>query len=391
MNKTLVILIALLTLISGCNQAKNDADKAVAPVDTALQPGDLHQAADVRIAADSPMLAQIKLSAVEAAEIPLDEVDAPGKIEANPNRVSHVVLPLAGRIAQVLVRIGDKVERGQTVLVVESPDADAAISTLFQADSNVNITASAVLKAEADTERTRDLFRNSAIAQKEVLAAENVLAQAKASLDSAKAVREQSQRRIALLGLQPNQYGQKMEVKAPISGKVLEMTVAPNEYRNDTNASLMTIADLSDVWVSSDVPETKIRFVRIGQRIGVELAAYPGEVFHARVLNLADTVDPATHTVKVHAELPNPNGRFRPEMFGSIRHTEAVKRLPMVPMAALAQGEGQTIVYRQKAKGYFVPVPVQLGIRSGERVAVTSGISVGDIIVTDGVMLLKRQ
>ena len=81
MNKTVVILIALLTLISGCNQAKKDADKAVAPVETALQPGDLHQAADVRIAEDSPMLAQIKLSAVEAAEVPLDEVDAPGKIE----------------------------------------------------------------------------------------------------------------------------------------------------------------------------------------------------------------------------------------------------------------------------------------------------------------------
>ena len=390
MKTPILVLMACIVTFTGCTQSRKRAHKA-APELTAPAAGIMHPASEVRIDRDSPALAQIRLSTVETAEVPMDEVDAPGKIEANPNRMSHVVLPLAGRISQVLVRIGDTVQRGQPLLLLESPDADAAISTLLQAQGGVNIATSTVMKAEADAERSRDLFRNSAIAQKEVLAAESVLSQAKASLESTKAVQEQAQRRLALLGLKPDQYGQKLEVKAPISGKVLELTVAPNEYRNDTNASLITLADLSDVWVSSDVPETKIRFVKPGERIGLELSAYPGETFTARVMNLADTVDPTTHTVKVHAELKNPAGRLRPEMFGRIRHVESLKRLPMVPLAALAQGEGQTVVYRQKAPGEFEPVPVELGVRDGDRVAITSGIRPGDTIVTDGVMLLKAR
>jgi len=390
MKKSILILTVCLAALSGCAKTRKHAHKA-APEPAVPESALIRPASEVRIDRDSPALSQIKVSTVETAEVPVDEVDAPGKIEANLNHVSHVVLPLAGRISQVLVHIGDSVQRGQPLLLVESPDADAAISTLLQAQGGVNIANSTLMKAEADAERARDLFRNSAIAQKEVLAAENVLSQAKASLDSAKAVQEQAQRRLALLGLKPDQYGQKLEVKAPISGKVLELTVAPNEYRNDTNASLITLADLSDVWVSSDVPETKIRLVKPGERIGLELSAYPDEHFTARVLNLADTVDPATHTVKVHAELKNPQGRLRPEMFGRIRHVEALKRLPVVPLAALAQSEGQTLVYRQKAPGEFEPVKVELGERVGDKIAVTRGLQPGETIVTDGVMLLKQQ
>ncbi|HXJ37973.1 MAG TPA: efflux RND transporter periplasmic adaptor subunit [Bryobacteraceae bacterium] len=390
MTKSILFFAVCIVGFSGCTDARKHAEEAP-PATTAPAASVIKTVNEVHIDRNSPMLSQIHLSGVQTAEVPIDEVDAPGKIEANPNRLSHVVLPLAGRISQVLVKIGDTVQRGQTVLLVESPDADAAISTLLQAEGAVNIATSAALKADADAERARDLFKNSAIAQKEVLSAESVLVQARASVETSKAVREQAARRLAMLGLKPDQYGQKMEVKAPIAGKILELTVAPNEYRNDTNASLMTIADLSDVWVSSDVPETKIRLVKIGEWIGLELSAYPGETFTARVLNIADTVDPATHAIKVHAELKNPNGRFRPEMFGRIRHVESVKRLPMVPVAALVQGEGQTIVYRQKAPGEFERVPVELGVRNGDQVAITSGIKAGDTIVTDGVMLLKEQ
>ena len=389
----LTLITAVAMLACACSEPKRHAramDAAAATSDS-RNASVSTDASAVRIDATSPMLAQIRLGVVETAEMPTDEVDAPGKIEANPNRLSHVVLPLPGRIAQVLVKIGDPVTRGQTVMLVESPDGDAAVATLAQAEGSVNIANSAVSKAEADAVRARDLFRSSAIPQKEVLAAESALSQARAALDSAKAVREEAENRVALLGLKPAQYGQKLAIKAPISGKVLDLNVAVNEYRSDTSASLMTIADLSDVWVSSDVPETSIRLVKPGESVGLELAAYPGEIFRARVLNLADTVDPVTHTVKVHAELPNPGGRLRPEMFGRIRHVNSVRPMPMVPLAALTQDEGRTYVYRVRAKGEFVPVFVEQGMRKGDKVSITGGIHPGDTIVTDGVMLLKGQ
>ncbi len=352
-------------------------------------PGIVTNGNKVSVPEGSPMLKQLGIAVIETATVPTQEVDAPGKIEADPNRMSHVVLPLAGRIASVLVHLGDTVQRGQTLLLVESPDADVAMSTFVQSEASINSVKSAVLKAQADYERAKDLLENKAIAQKDVLTAESALAQAKASLQTAVAVREQARRRLDLLGLASDQYGQKLAVKAPISGKVLEIGVSSNEYRNDTNASLMTIADLSQVWVSSDVPETKIRFVKPGEQLDLELEAFPGQVFHARVKRIADTVDPTTRTIKVQAELSNTGGQLRPEMFGRIKHVESVKSMPMVPLAAVVQDEGHSAVYRQIGNGAFERVSVELGIRVNDRVAVTGGLKAGDRVVTDGVMLLK--
>ncbi len=69
---------------------------------------------------------------------------------------------------------------------------------------------------------------------------------------------------------------------------------------------LMTIADLSTVWVTSQVPESYIRFVQVGERVEINLVAYPGETFEGRVSRIADTVDPQTRTVKVQAETGQP-------------------------------------------------------------------------------------
>jgi cobalt-zinc-cadmium efflux system membrane fusion protein len=386
-NSFSVIAAAFAAVALGACNAKHDADAEAVHAAASAQLSILGN--QITVPAGSPMLNQIRVSPVEAAQVPAEEVDAPGKIEANPDRLSHVALPLSGRVASVLVHVGDAVERGQTVLLIESPDADAAMSTYMQAEASLNGAKSAVLKAQADYDRARDLFQNSAVAQKDVLNAESALAQAKATQESAMAVKEQADRKLALFGLKHDQYGQKLQVKAPISGKVLELSVAPNEYRNDTNASLMTIADLSEVWVSSDVPETKIRLIRRGEPVDVELEAFPGQTFHARVKRIADSVDPATRTIKVQAELANPHGLLRPEMFGRIRHVGSLTTLPVIPLTALVQGEGRSSVYREIGQGRFEMIPVELGSRREGEVAVTSGLRAGDRIVTDGAMLLK--
>ena len=112
-------------------------------------------------------------------------------------------------------------------------------------------------------------------------------------------------RRLAVLGLTPGDFKQEVVLRAPLAGKVLELSVVPGEFRNDTSASVMTIADLSTVWVTSQVPESYIRFVQVGEHVEINLVAYPGETFQGRVSRIADTVDPQTRTVKVQAEMDN--------------------------------------------------------------------------------------
>lgn len=340
---------------------------------------------------DIPAASEYRVEVVMEHETPLNVVTAPGKIEANSNRISRVMLPVPGRITQVLVKFGDTVQETQPVAVLESPEADVAVSGALQAEASVNQARSALAKADADLERLRDLYENKAIARKQLLEAENQKIQAQGGVKQAEASLRQAQRRLELLDLSQDEFGQKVVVRAPIAGKVLEVSVAPGEYRNDPNNSLMTIADLSTVWVTADVPESAIRFVQRGERVEIELTAYPGEQFPGRVTQIADLVDPQTRTIKVRAELANPAGRLRPEMFGQIRHIDSVRRLPWVPVAAVVHIQGKSVVYVETASGNYEQRDVVLQDPVDEFLPVTAGIKAGERVVIDGALLLRRN
>ena len=367
-------------LFSACSKQRPQETVEAAPP---VKPG------QIVLPPDSPKLAQIRVEEVQMKDVPTDEVTAPGKIEVNPNRVAHVVLPLAGRIASVNVKLGDSVRQGDTILTIESPDADAAMSAHLQAQSAITQAKAVERKSEADLERVKDLFEHDAVARKEVLNAESAVTQAKSAVEQAEAMGKQALSRLQIIGLKPGVFGQKVAVKAPISGKVLEISVAPGEYRNDTNSSLMTISDLSTVWVAADVPESSIRLIGMNERVNIELTAFPAETFKGRVARIADTVDPQTRTIKVRAEMDNSRGLLRPEMFGRIHHVEGMRPMPVLPAGAIIQGDGQSAVYKELSRGAFQSVPVTVGERAGDFFPILSGLKPGDRVVVDGAMLLK--
>jgi cobalt-zinc-cadmium efflux system membrane fusion protein len=102
-------------------------------------------------------------------------------------------------------------------------------------------------------------------------------------------------------------------------------------------------------------------------------------------------VDPQTRTIKVRAEMDNSKGKLRPEMYGTIRHTDSVRTLPVVPAGAVLQGDGKTVVWVEQATGRYQPVQVKLGERVGTDLPILSGLQAGARIVTDGAMLLRAQ
>jgi len=379
-------LLLLCALGAGCERGEGDgraaAPPAVAP--RASEP-------TLVVPTDSPQSKQLHVAPVELGEVPADEVVAPGRVIANPNRVARVLLPAAGRITEVLATLGSSVEQGQPVLSLESPDADGAIASYAQAQAAERQARAALTKAETDVERARDLYGVRAIAQKDLLGAQNDLAQAQGAADAARAAREQAARKLELLGLKPTDVKARIVVRAPINGKITEVNVAPGEYRSDTSAPLMTVADLGTVWIASDVPESSVRLIRVGDPVKIELLAYPGELLTGRVARIADTLDPQTRTVRVFVELPNPQGRLRPEMFGTVRHSGAVKRMPTLPPSAVVQEYGRSIVFRERAPGQFERRRVTLGAPVNDRLPVLDGLLPGDRVVVDGAMLLKDR
>lgn len=377
------ITAGLMTLaLAGCSEQKPVQQAKAAPE---AKPG------QAVIDANSPQLQQIRTESLESSLVPVGNIAAPGKVEANVNRQSHVVLPVAGRVSTVLVKIGDFVRQGQPVLTLESADIDAAVSSFQQAQATVTQAKSALAKAQMDLDREKDLFEHGAVPQKEVLNAQAVTVQAQAGVEQMQASVEQARRRLQILGVGTGTFGQRVTIHAPISGKVMEMSVVNGEFRNDLSAPLMTIADLSSVWVTSDVPETAIRFVKLGEPVKIDLAAYPGETFRGRVAIIGDMVDPQTRTVKVRAELPNADGRLKPEMFGNIQLAEQTEQRPTVPASAVVATDGKTLVWREASKGVFEKVAITTGAQIGERVAVLDGLKATDRIVVDGVMLLASR
>ncbi len=382
-NILLVIGLTVIALLASCGQGETAIRTPTKPLPPTSQPG------QAMIAADSPQLAQIRVEPVQMKMVPVDTVSSPGKVEANANRLAHVTLQLTGRVTAVYAKIGDSVRQGQPLLTVESADADSAVSTSLQAQASVTQSKSALAKAQLDLNRQKDLFDHGAVPEKEVLNGQAVVVQMQAGVEQAQAAAEQSRRRLQILGISPGSFGQRVTVNAPISGKVLEMSVANGEFRNDLSVPLMTIADLSSVWVTSDVPETAIRLVKAGEPARIQLAAYPGETFLGRVTLIGDVVDPQTRTVKVRAELPNAGGRLKPEMFGNIQLAEHTELRPTVPAAAIVSTDGKAIVWREKSRGVFERVAVTLGTQTGDRVAIISGLAAEDRVVVDGVMLLS--
>lgn len=342
----------------------------------------------VEFAPGSPKLAQVRVEAVETLPVAVGRVTAPGKVEANSNRISRVFLPVTGRVVSVLVRTGDFVQRGQPLLTVESSEIDAAVSAFQQAQAAVTQARSALAKAKLDLDRTRDLYSHGAVPLKEVSNTEAIVVQAEAAVQQARAAEEQARRRLELLGAAPGMFGQQITIRAPISGKLLEVSVVNGEYRNDLSDALITIADLSSVWITSDVPETDIRHVRLHSPITFELAAWPGETFRGRVTLIGDMVDPQTRTVKVRSEIPNPDGRLKPEMFGTVQLAEETEPRPVVPAAAVFTHAGKPCVWREAAPGVFERTCLEIGAQAAGRIPVLSGLRAGDRVVVDGVMLL---
>ena len=346
---------------------------------------------------DSPRFKQLRVEPVREQALPTDELTAPARVIINPNRISRVLPPVQGRVLAVSVKLGDAVSEGQPLVTLNSPDADAAISGYLQADATLRQMKVTLVKTETDLERARKLLEFQGISEKDLLAVQNDAATARALLDNAEATRAQALRKLALLGLRPSDLQQAVVVRAPIAGVVTDISVVPGDYRAavssaaDVATPLMSIADLSTVWVSSDVPEPFMRHIRIGENVEIILVAYPGEKFAGRVARVGSTLDAQTRTLKVYVDLPNPSRRFVPEMFGTMRHVGTPRLFPVVPVAAIVQEYGRSQVFVERGPGQFERRVVTTGARAADLVAITSGLDANSRVIVDGAILLRGQ
>ena len=345
----------------------------------------------IRFDAASPQLERIRVADVTSAVLPVDEFEIPGKVEARPTHLARLALPMAGRVRQVAVTLGDRVRSGQMLLTVETPESSTLLSAWRQVQADVSHRQAALTKAEADATRARDLLANRAIAQKDVVTAEAALAEAVAALEQARATQDDVARRLRVLGVNAGEQDAIATLRSPMDGEVIEISIAPGEYRSDTAAPVLTVADLARVWVVGALPERTLGQVRTGEPVTITLSAYPGQTFEGKVARLASALDPETRTARLIVELDNPRRLMKPEMFARVRYAGSPRPVVTIPVGAVVQDERRASVFVECGRGQFERRDIALGPRRDSAVLVTSGLAAGDRIVVAGTMLLMGQ
>jgi len=148
---------------------------------------------------------------------------------------------------------------------------------------------------------------------------------------------------------------------------------------------------VSRVWVDANVFEKDLQRVRLGQQVKLTVPAFPGSTFSGKVILVNSVVDPDTRTVKVRTEVPNPDGRLKPDMFANVEIITDVNRAAIsIPQSAVLNDNGQTVVFVAAGNGYQKR-QVHTGIQNGVRVEIIDGLNAGDKLVVKGNYLLLQQ
>jgi Cu(I)/Ag(I) efflux system membrane fusion protein len=177
---------------------------------------------------------------------------------------------------------------------------------------------------------------------------------------------------------------------SPYSGFVLEkmafkgMNVMPG-------MALYKLADLSVVWLIADVYENELPFVRLGQQATIQLAYLRGEMVTGTAIYIYPALDPQTRTAKVRYEIPNPQGRLKPEMFADVEMKVRLGQRLAVPEGAIIDTGLRQIAIVDRGSGYFEPREVRVGAKVDEYYEVIKGLNAGEKVVTSAGFLIDSE
>jgi membrane fusion protein, heavy metal efflux system len=358
------------TVLSGCSRPGANAGEATAP--PALEH---HEGNIVVVPPGSPVLARLRTEPV-LLETARRELTSPAVVEAVPGLTARIFPPVSGHLVKLGAQLGDLVRQGDVLATINSPDYMSAQSDYARAKSTLDLT-------ERNLKRQTELLEAKIAARRDVEQAQNDFDSARSSLLAAEG-------RLRAYGIDPKRDRPEdpLVLRSPLAGRVIDVAAGIGEFRSDTTAPLMTIADLSTVWLTASVQEKDIRFVSKGQEARAVLAAYPGQEVTGRVLAVGEILDPDTRATKVRIVLPNPDARYRPGMYASVTFLGFPESRLTVPTSALVQVGNAAFVFQQIAPNQFKSIEVEPGEQRGGRTEIRGSLTAGAVVVaTNGVLL----
>jgi Cu(I)/Ag(I) efflux system membrane fusion protein len=322
--------------------------------------------ATVEITSEGLRLAGVQ-TAPAVSERLTRSVRAVGAVTADETRIRHVHTKIPGWVEKLYVNFtGQPVRKGQPILSIYSQELVASQEEYLKARE----TASRFAASELPEVR-------------------------KGGDDLAKAAR----RRLELFDV-PDAFIAELErtatvrhtvtLDAPVSGFVTIKNVFEGQ-QIEPSMELFTIADLSRVWVEAEFYEYEAGSLRLGEKAAVTLPYDAATRLDGHVTFISPTLATDTRTLKVRFEFPNPGMALKPGMFANVElGAEAIEGVVIPDSALMDTGERQ-VVFVAMGNGVFEPREVRVGIRSGGKAQVLSGVATGEQVVIRANFLLDSE
>jgi len=396
----------------------------------------------IQVDANTAKQIGIKVESVTSRQLELG-IKTNGQIEAMPDRKVEITTPTKGQITQLLVKLGDRIQAGQPIAILSSPEiAELRVASFAKraaADGNIreaqaNLTLAlqnydrsqqianaenkqAQVELKVDRERytrDRELLASGAIPSRQVMESEAKLSTAKASsakaesklevlkaeaeIKRAKSALQVAKERIQLssstynarlnqLGANANPDGT-IAITTPITGTVSELKATLSESGEDAGKPIMTIVNSDRLLATANIYEKDLSKIKIGQRVRVTAA---GRKFTGKVRTIGAVVNGETRIIPVQAEIENPDRTLTVGMFAELEVLiEKSESVVAIPAAAVVEANGRNLVFVQNGNA-FQPVEVVLGRTSGDFVEVDNGLFEGDAIATQRATQLYAQ
>ncbi len=348
--------------------------------------------------------------AVEVAK-PAEKVIArlTGKLMWNEDATVRVFAPVAGRVEKIEGQPGSRIGEGDTLATLYSPD-------FAQAQADASRAASGLKLANRTLSRLQELLAHGAAPRKDVESAED-------DLEGRRSENERAQARLKQYGATSGTVDGRFPLKAPLSGIIVDKSINPGQevrpdqiLANDPKlvAPLFVISDPARLSVTLDVTELDIAGLRPGQKIQIQSRAYPERTFEGQIDYIGQSLDPLTRTVKARGHVENTDGLLKAEMYVSVDVTTdgaevsppaseialnadlparpRTKQTPIeIPAKAVFFRDSRHFVFLENSPDNFQRQCVEVGAEHLGRVRITSGLTAGQRVVTEGSLLLQAM
>jgi membrane fusion protein, heavy metal efflux system len=324
-----------------------------------------------------------------------------GKIAINEDMATPVFSPYSGRVTRLIAKPGQIVKAGDPLFAVQASEIVQGQNDLILATATANKARKQLDQARVTENRQHELYLAKAAALKDWQQSQVDLTSADNDARSAETAVAAVRHRLKILGKSDDEIkafentakmNAEAEVAAPIGGTVIQRKVGLGQYIQAGAADpQFSIGDLSSVWLVANVRETDAPLMRPGEPVEVRLIAYPDKVFKARIAYVAPSVDANTHRLPVRAEVENPGGALKPEMFARFAISSSDDTMaPAVSQDAVVYEGDKARVWVAQADHSVVLRPIAVGRTKDDMVEVLNGLAAGEQVVTNGALFIDR-